>query len=99
MVVIPLACRVAAVVTMMKNMIIWEKNIPMTVSRFILTIPRLVTQGLLAPMSGIRPSATSSSTSSDACQKNRYGEIVVPRIATMLSRKAAEISMCGISVA
>jgi hypothetical protein len=30
-----------------------------------------------------------SSTSSDVRQKNRYGEIVVPKIATMVLRKEA----------
>ncbi len=36
-----------------------------------------------------------SSASCDACQKNRYGEIVVPRIATSVVRKAAFHSTRG----
>ena len=34
------------------------------------------------PYSGMRFSAISSSTTLLVCQKNRYGEIVVPRMAT-----------------
>ena len=35
-----------------------------------------------------RPIAFSSSTSCEACQKKRYGEIVVPRIATSVAQPA-----------
>lgn len=59
---------------------------PPTVSNCMSATSCCVTAGVPAPMSEIWPFTISSSTSSDACQKKRYGEIVVPRIATMLSR-------------
>src|ERR1022692_3845103 len=40
----------------------------------------------------------SSSTSSVVCQKNIYGEIVVPRIATSVVRYPAVSDMCGTKV-
>src|SRR5439155_16215306 len=46
-----------------------------------------------------RPIARSSSTSCAACQKNKYGEIVVPRIATRTEKNPRDHSMCGMTVA
>jgi hypothetical protein len=40
----------------------------------------------------------SSSTSCDACQKNRYGEIVVPKIPTKRGQYLPDHSMWGINV-
>src|SRR5438105_6588681 len=45
-----------------------------------------------------RPTDFSSSTSSDACQKKRYGEIVVPRIATTVAIAPPTRGMLGMNV-
>jgi hypothetical protein len=45
-----------------------------------------------------RPSARSSSTSCEACQKKRYGEIVVPRMPTRVETYAASSESRGRSV-
>ena len=44
------------------------------------------------------PCSCSSSTSSEACQKNRYGEIVVPRIATTVAIMARSRLSRGMTV-
>ena len=44
-----------------------------------------------------RPGAFSSSTSWLACQKNRYGEMVVPRMATRVTRYGASNRTAGTS--
>ena len=41
----------------------------------------------------------SSSASSNACQKNKYGDIVVPSIATNIVAKSELNSKCGIILA
>ena len=46
----------------------------------------------------VSPLARIASTSELACQKNRYGEMVVPRIATMMPMKPDVNSMCGMTV-
>jgi 6-phosphofructokinase len=46
-----------------------------------------------------RPIARSSSTSSAACQKKRYGEMVVPSTPTRTAKYRADHSMCGMKVA
>src|SRR5437870_9419697 len=45
------------------------------------------------------PSYTSSSASSEACQKNRYGDIVVPKRATNIIAKPALNCTCGTTLA
>ena len=47
----------------------------------------------------IKPLLRSSSTSSEASQKNIYGEIVVPITPVMMKKNEALNSMCGINVA
>src|SRR5579883_2982108 len=82
----PAVCSVAPVVVMIANATRLENAIPMDVSTRI----RCSADG---PCRGSRTSgsrsgtALISSTSCDACQKNRYGLIVVPRIATTVVQK------------
>src|ERR1039457_5957158 len=47
----------------------------------------------------VKPAAFSSSTSSLACQKNRYGLIVVPRIATSVDHSSLVCGIDGTKVA
>jgi len=73
------------VVSMMKNATRFENVIPMYVSilmrwRWALGLLGRLEQRLLAF------AARCSSTSCEACQKNRYGLIVVPNTATSVSR-------------
>jgi hypothetical protein len=49
--------------------------------------------GLPFPISLILCLMTSSSASSEACQKKRYGEVVVPKIATKIIAKPELNSM------
>jgi hypothetical protein len=84
MFVCPCACSVAAVVRMMKYMMKFEKNIPATTS-----VRALLNSSVVAPLRCLtvrRPIARSSSTSSAACQKKRYGEMVVPRMPTKVAK-------------
>src|SRR5262249_1901490 len=46
-----------------------------------------------------RPWARSSSTSCDACQKNRYGEIVVPKMPTSVAMNSRSNLISGVTVA
>ena len=67
--VTPCTCSVSAVVRMMKNIAMLEKNVPAPTS----SLRRLISSAV-APRratSECRPSAFSSSTSCDACQKKR----------------------------
>ena len=83
--VMPLAFSVAAVVTIIDTAITFEKAMPARVSARI----RAKAEGAChhALISGVRAGLTrTSSASSAACQKNRYGEIVVPAIATRVVR-------------
>ena len=82
--VMPSAFRVAAVVVMIANITNTPENIPTRTS------PRMARIWLIAA-SGI---SLDASTSSAACQKNRYGEIVVPAIAIMaaISKRFQRIS-------
>ena len=80
----PWRCSVNAVVTMMKNITMFEKNVPATTSSL-----RVMSSRSVAPRRAIvvvRPMNFSSSTSCDACQKKRYGLIVVPRMATRVDQ-------------
>ena len=80
----------------MKNIAALEKNVPTPMS-----IVRVVISYGLAPTRSAtrrRPSAFSSSTSCDACQKKRYGEMVVPRIATSVAHAPPSFGMCGTKV-
>src|SRR5205814_3976968 len=45
------------------------------------------------------PAARISSTSEDACQKKRYGEIVVPKMATSAAMNSLLSSRCGMTLA
>src|ERR1041384_1555317 len=80
---------------MMKYIARFEKDIPVTIS-----IVELFTSSSVAPCRSAneRPIARSCSTSCEACQKNKYGEIVVPIIATNTARYALDHSICGINV-
>ncbi len=83
-VVVPWAWSVAAVVRMMKYMTRFEKNMPTSTSA---RATRISSSVAPARSSGVsRPCARSSSTSCAACQKKRYGEIVVPRRPTSVAR-------------
>ena len=82
---------VEAVARMMKNCTTLENVMPaMTSSR------ASASSASVAPRR--RPIAFSASTSCDACQKNKYGEIVVPRIATVVVMYADDHSICGTTV-
>src|SRR3989338_9486939 len=81
---------------MIKNMTRFEKVIPMIVSRRIALISPVLILGIPLPIDCSFPSSTSSSTSSSACQKKRYGDIVVPNRATIFMRYFSEKSKCGI---
>ena len=76
----PWTFSVAAVVRMMKNITRLEKNIPVNTSSLAALNSRSVEPRRCARV--ILPCFRSSSTSSAACQKNKYGEIVVPRTPT-----------------
>ena len=84
--VMPWTWSVAAAVTMMKKVMTFEKVMPKMVSRRMRLISPMETWGIPTPIARILPSSISSSTSSSACQKNRYGEMVVPSSATMFIR-------------
>src|ERR1700691_5303138 len=97
MCVMPWRLRVIAVVRMIKNMTIFEKNAPTPTSKF-----RSSSSLSVAPLrlaSVLCPAAFSSSTSSLACQKNRYGLIVVPRIATSIDHSSLVCGIDGMKVA
>ncbi len=76
-------------------MMMFEKNIPVTTS-----VRDRRSSSPLAPFRSPRqrPMARSSSTSCAACQKKRYGEMVVPRIPTNTERKDRLHSMRGTNV-
>ena len=92
----PCRLRVMAVVRMMKNMTIFEKNAPTPTSRFLNPSSSVVAP--LRLVSELWPADFSSSTSSLACQKKRYGLIVVPRIATSVAHSFLECGTEGIRV-
>jgi len=76
MLVTPWAPKVKADATRMANMIATAVDIPRMTSTRIPSTRRRVTARWLAGSSFV------SSTSSDACQNIKYGEMVVPKIAT-----------------
>ena len=78
--VLPWALSTAAPVRMMAYITTWEKNIPTRTSNRAALISSLPTPRRLASVTW--PAARIASTSEDACQKKRYGEIVVPSTAT-----------------
>ena len=94
--VLPDACSVAAVVMMIAMAMTFETAMPTRVSMRI----RLVSCGSFSGscfrgfLSG---SIRCSSASWEDCHTNRYGEIVVPRIATSVVRNAAFHCTFGIS--
>ncbi len=90
MVLAPCAPRVEAVATMMANITTLDRTIPDTTSNrawrwvvFALAFERSLRGIALAPP---RSSSRSSSTRWAVCQKNRYGEMVVPSTATSSAR-------------
>ena len=87
--VIPWRFSTAALVAMMQNITIWLNAMPVVTSTRAARIS--------VSLTGVRwrRSARSTSTSDDACQKNRYGLIVVPRMATMAASHRALSSTCG----
>src|ERR1700724_3504195 len=80
-----------AVVRIMKNITILEKKAPTPTSKFLSSSSLSLAPLRLASV--LCPAAFSSSTSSLACQKNKYGLIVVPRIATSIDHSSL---VCGI---
>lgn len=82
--------RVAAVATMIANMTTWEKVIPENTSRraswSLRRRARCGRSSRDTALSPPRSSLRSSSTRCPDCQKKRYGEIVVPRIATTIDQ-------------
>lgn len=94
--VLPWAWSVAAVVRMTKYMIRFENSIPVTTS-----FRDFRNSASVAPLRDSTVNfqcSLSSSTSCDACQKNRYGEIVVPKIPTKRGQYLPDHSMWGINV-
>src|SRR5438034_6083189 len=81
---------------MMKYMIRLDANIPAMTS-----LRAALSSSAVAPRrcARLRPLARSSSTSCAACQKNRYGEMVVPRMATSTEKNPRDHSTCGTIVA
>jgi hypothetical protein len=69
-------------------------NMPNALSKRIARMNFLEMPGLLSS-----PASISSSTSSDACQKNMYGEIVVPATPTRMKRNSKFMLICGRKVA
>jgi hypothetical protein len=80
----------------MKYITRFEKNVPMPTSNLRVRIAVWVAP--LRAFSVLRPDAFSSSTSCVACQKNRYGLIVVPRMATSVSQPSLPRGIEGIKV-
>src|SRR5579863_2609323 len=77
----PVTCNVTAAVRIMKNATALEKVIPTYVSHRIRSSCAFAWRG--AFLRGSSPVVVvTSSTSSEACHKNRSGEMVVPRTAT-----------------
>jgi|PersoiStandDraft_1058852.scaffolds.fasta_scaffold10787_4 hypothetical protein len=67
----------------------FDANVPNPTSSFRSAISREVAPWRETSIR--RPIAFSSSTSCEACQKKRYGEIVVPRIATSIAHASFPI--------
>src|SRR5450759_2055951 len=80
----------------MKYITTFENNIPSPTSQFAYFSSPLVAPFLCAKV--VRPIEISSSTSWLACQKNRYGVIVVPKTATSMDRKVLSKRNVGINV-
>src|SRR5690242_17645645 len=98
MVVIPCLNSTVAVVMMMNHCASSADAIPTSVSILMLRMNLRGSSGWPFLSEGILL-ATSSSTSSDACQKNIYGEIDVPKTPVMMKKKAKVGSICGTAVA
>jgi hypothetical protein len=78
---------------MMKNITMLEKKAPTPTSIFRLSISSRVAPCRLRSIR--RPMAFSSSTSCEDCQKKRYGEIVVPRMATSVPQPWLSLGIEG----
>src|SRR5579863_4895360 len=83
---------------MMKNAMIFEIPIPMSVSSLIRRNSSRACWGLAFNLSFCGDDLISS-VSIDDCQKKRYGLIVVPSTATSIARYDADHCTCGTSVA
>ena len=81
---------------MMKNMTMLEKKAPTPTSIFLISSSWSDAPFRIASV--LWPAAFSSSTSSLACQKKRYGLMVVPRIATSIDHSARPCGMEGTNV-
>ena len=95
MLVFPESWSTAALVRMIEYITSCENPIPTRMSRRASFISWWLTPR--REPSVTRPRARISSTSELACQKNRYGEMVVPRIATMMPMKPDVSSTCGMT--
>jgi hypothetical protein len=92
----PARCSVAAVARMMKYITMFENTMPVLTST-----AASCSSSSLAPrrcLTVTRPTVISSSTSWLACQKNRYGEIVVPSSATNIATNSGLARNVGITV-
>ena len=87
----------AAVVRMMKYITKLEKNMPVSTSVRARRNSSSVAPWRFATV--FLPSARSSSTSCAACQKKRYGEMLVPRIPTSTDRYSLDHWISGTNVA
>src|SRR5207249_2675884 len=99
--VIPRVWRLPAVVVIMAHITSWDNAIPIITSDLMNEISFLEIIGELLTLlliSLILCLATSSSASSEACQKKAYGVKVAPNIATNTIAKAGVNSKCGIIV-
>jgi hypothetical protein len=99
MFVTPLALKTAAAVRITKKPTTFETAIPNQVSTLIRSSSALAVRRGACFRGGNLGSSFCSSTSSAACQKNRYGLIVVPKIATIAVIAAVDHSNDGTRVA
>src|SRR5579862_3697518 len=83
--------KILPVVRIIKNITILDKNIPVFTSVFMLSSILLFTMIVFFR-------CTISSASMVACQKKRYGEIVVPSNATIIEKKSLLNWIVGIRV-
>ena len=97
--VTPPPCNTVAPTMMMHHVTKFEINIPKKVSKRMFLMNDFVTGFFASAACSYWSTSRSSSTSSDACQKNIYGEIVVPATPTRINRNAKLNWMCGKNVA
>src|SRR5438552_13489262 len=91
----PSRCSVSAVVRIMKYIPTLEKNVPAPLSN-----PQVKTRVRIDTVGArLRAADFVSSTSCDACQKNRYGLIVVPSTPTSIAHPSRVVGSDGTNVA